>query len=249
MEVMNIRRIFGTDVLKSRRKTFLLMAMLFASGMASAQVLVKGNVYGGGELGCVGTYAFTTDMRNFYWTNELLEANKTTYTYNSTGVSNVTVNGSSAVIKGNVFGAGKGKDDSFWCEKGIVYSSNVSISAGTVEKNVYGGGEVGRVETNTLVKIGPDTGTGAPTINGSVFGAGAGVETHGYSTLVRGNTTVTVQSGAKVKQNVYGGGEIAAVGKYSLVSRPRQGPDRFPGTDLRLATEESPFPHRPLCEG
>ena len=36
---------------KARRKTFLLMAMLLSGGVASAQVVVKGNVYGGCEYG------------------------------------------------------------------------------------------------------------------------------------------------------------------------------------------------------
>ncbi len=49
------------------------------------------------------------------------------------------------------------------------------------------------------------------TLNGTL-GNSAG----GYSALVRGNTTVTVQGNAKVEKNVYGGGEIASVGKYRL---------------------------------
>ena len=47
-----------------------------------------------------------------------------------------------------------------------------------------------------------------------MFGAGKGKETHGYAALVRGNSTVTVQGNAKVLQNVYGGGELATVGRY-----------------------------------
>ena len=104
-------------------------------------------------------------MRNFYWTDETLAENQTTYSYNNTGVCNVTITGgeigtgvamnadNGTFANGNVYGAGKGKEDTFWCEKGIVYKSNVSISAGTVKGNVYGGGEVGRVETDTKVKI------------------------------------------------------------------------------------------------
>ena len=90
--------------------------------------------------------------------------------------------------------------------------TKVTISNGTVNGNVYGGGEVGRVEWNTQVTIG--AGEGTPIINGSVFGAGAGVATHGYAALVRGNSTVTIQGNAKVLQNVYGGGEQATVGRY-----------------------------------
>ena len=90
----------------------------------------------------------------------------------------------------------------------MVNSTSVTISNGSVERNVYGGGEIGRVENNTVVAI------SAGEIKGSVFGAGQGVTTHGYSGLVRGNSTVTIQGNAKVRQNVYGGGETATVGKY-----------------------------------
>ena len=38
---------------KARRKVLILLAMLLSCGMASAQVVVKGNVYGGGEIGKV----------------------------------------------------------------------------------------------------------------------------------------------------------------------------------------------------
>ena len=180
---------------------------------------VKGNVYGGGELGCVGVYDISSDYRTFTWKDTDGTTNTANNTKN-TGICNVTVNGASAVINGHVFGAGKGKDDTFWCEKGIAYSTNVSVQNGTVAKNVYGGGEVGRVETDTKVKIGDGdgtaNGTAAPTITGSVFGGGAGVETHGYSALVRGNTTVNVEGNAAVGHSVYGGGEIASVGKYGL---------------------------------
>ena len=194
---------------------------------------IKRNVYGGGKLGPVGTFAVSDDMRSFYWTNTLLAnidpTDPTTYTYNNTGVCNVTISGGAIGISGvtmnnegsfangNVFGSGKGLDDTFWCEKGIAYKTNVNINAGTVNGNVYGGGEVGRVETTADVKIGPDTGTSSPNIVGNVFGGGAGVKTHGYSGLIRGNTYVTVQSEATVGHNVYGGGQIAAVGKYYLV--------------------------------
>ena len=184
---------------------------------------IEGNVYGGGELGCVGTYDISDDIRTFTWQD--VDGNRipnpaANSDSKNTGGCKVTVNGGSAVIKGHVFGAGKGKDDTFWCEKGIAYSTDVSVTNGTVNGNVYGGGEVGRVETDTQVKIGDGDGTAegaiAPTITGSVFGGGAGVETHGYSALVRGNTTVNVEGNAKVGHSVYGGGEIASVGKYAL---------------------------------
>ena len=191
------------------------------TGVSVTGGTIKGNVYGGGELGCVGTFTVSRDMRTFTWQDTDGDPNTAANSDNkNTGVCNVTVDGSSAVINGHVYGAGKGKEDTFWCEKGITYSTNVNIKNGTVNQNVYGGGEVGRVETDTQVKIGNGTGTAegtfAPTIMGSIFGGGAGVETHGYSALVRGNTTVTVEGNADVRKSIYGGGMIASVGRYGL---------------------------------
>ena len=194
----------------------------------SGSALVKGNVYGGGELGCVGTYSISDGMRTFTWQDTDGNTNTAANSNNkNTGITNVTITGGTigtgvemsaegSYANGNVFGAGKGKEDTFWCEKGIVYKANVNVTAGTVKGNVYGGGEVGRVETDATVKIGPDSETASPNIYGNVFGGGAGVKTHGYSALVRGNTYVTIQSSAQVGHNVYGGGQIAAVGKYYL---------------------------------
>ena len=147
---------------------------------------------------------------------------------------NTQVNITGGTITENVFGGGKGEADEFSCSKAMIGVNNagagadlttdenknkgttVTISNGQVNGNVYGGGEVGRVEWNTQVKIGVGTGNGpfAPVINGSVFGAGKGKETHGYAALVRGNSSVTIQGNAKVRDNVYGGGEQATVGRY-----------------------------------
>ena len=167
---------------------------------------VEGNVFGGGNLGVVGSHTDTISVGNYHWTA-------------NTGLSQVNISGGTIGIDeptdstqhGNVFGGGKGEATTFECEKGMVYQTNVTIdSTGTLVKgNVYGGGMVSRVENNTVVVIGTDGKADEPTINGSVFGAGAGIETHGYSALVRGTSTVTVQGSAKVKKNVYGGGELA----------------------------------------
>ena len=158
-----------------------------------------------------------------------------------------------ATITGNVFGGGKGVAETtgstaFTCPKGMIgvdgdgidypeggtsviiangkvgtLDNNNKLVAGT--GNVYGGGEVGRVEKNTVVTIGVTPKEGEtiedtkfkPTVYGSVFGAGKGVDTHGYSALVRGNSTVTIQGFAKVGESVYGGGEIASIGRYNVV--------------------------------
>ena len=188
---------------------------------------VEGNVYGGGNLGGVGTHTDTISVGNYNWTA-------------NTGLSQVTISGgtigidepSDSTQHGNVFGGGKGEATTFECEKGMVYQTNVTIdSTGTVVKgNVYGGGMVSRVENNTVVVIGTEGKADEPTINGSVFGAGAGIETHGYSALVRGTSTVTVQGSAKVKKNVYGGGELASVGRYKVKTPANKNDDDVPKT-------------------
>ena len=171
----------------------------------SGDATVWGNVYGGGEIGCVGTFTERADDGKYIWTSD---------DQNLNGLTKVSITGGET--KGHVFGAGKGSAVTFKCEKAMVKKTQVSVSNGKVDKNVYGGGEIGRVEEDTDVKIGVGDGTCNPTILGSVYGAGAGLETHGYSALVRHNTTVTVDGGAKIGQSVYGGGEIASVGRYGL---------------------------------
>ena len=193
---------------------------------------VKGNVYGGGRLGDVGTITKPADY-NYTWkkndgsTANAFHNNTITGTNDNTGICTVSItdgtigiSGTVSPDHGNVFGAGKGTGITWWCEKAIAYATSVSVSGGTVNGNVYGGGQVGRVEDDAKVVIGVANATGdaAPAITGSVFGAGAGLNTHGYSALVRGNSDVTVQGAAQVGGSVYGGGEIASVGRFKLIS-------------------------------
>ena len=138
-----------------------------------------------------------------------------------------------ATITGNVFGGGKGEtkesgDGAFKCASAMVGAdgdglidsnggTSITIANGFIGGSVYGGGEIGRVEKNTVVTLGFEGNyTDTITVAGNVFGAGKGVATHGYSALVRGNSTVTVQGKTKVRGNVYGGGEIASVGRYNV---------------------------------
>ena len=199
---------------------------------------VKGNVYGGGNLGDVGTIKKNTTNYNYTWKNSDSNGNvnatgndntsgnnKLTGENKNTGICKVTISGGIIGIdnptdkteQGNVFGAGEGLANTWWCEKAIAYATDVSVTKGTVYGNVYGGGEVGRVEDDAKVTIGALNGTDVFEIKGSVFGAGAGLATHGYSALVRGNAEVTVQGKAQVGGSVYGGGEIASVGRFHVI--------------------------------
>ena len=207
---------------------------------------VLGNVYGGGRLGDVGIID-KTDKKddgqlsyNYKWkkndgtTANDTEINTKTDLNTNTGICKVTISGGTigtsgtvSTEHGNVFGAGRGSDITWWCEKAIAYATDVSVTGGAVNGNVYGGGQIGRVEDDAKVTIGVANATGAaaPAITGSVFGAGAGLHTHGYSALVRGNSDVTVQGTAQVGGSVFGGGEIASVGKFTVVGGLPKHPD------------------------
>ena len=201
--ILNRYRLIYTLLLTALLAGGSITAMAQSSG-TSTGVVVRGNVYGGGNQADVKV--------------------------------NTEVNMSTGTVEGDVFGGGKGKADNFTCDKAMVGEvdkgisgtgtendpyvlldggTTVTITNGTVEGDVYGGGEVGRVERNTIVSIGTaGDNSSEPIIKGHVFGAGKGVETHGYSALVRGNATVTIQGKALVWQDVHGGGEKASVGRY-----------------------------------
>ena len=112
---------------------------------------VEGNVYGGGNLGDVGTIKDKSDKANYTWTDQDGNDNTSANAGNkNTGVCKVNITGgliglagntSSDKYHGNVFGGGKGNDNSlFYCEQGMVYSTSVEITAGTVKGTVFGGG-------------------------------------------------------------------------------------------------------------
>ena len=208
-------------------------------GKAILAIGTIGTVYGGGDLGDVqGNTSVEIGTRRWI----------TSWDASGNPVRE-DLDRNAANITENVFGGGRGQalasgDRAFYCEDAMVGvdgdgvanpegGTSVIIANGTVGTldnedklvagtgNVYGGGELGRVEKNTVVTIGVQGAMGnetefRPVVRGNVFGAGKGVETHGYSALVRGNSTVTIQGVAKVGQSVYGGGEKASIGRYHV---------------------------------
>ena len=227
----NIGKVDGNTTVNIGSATKVIMETL--EGKPAKDVLgahFTGSVYGGGKEG---------DVTGNTYVNICAKETATPGTYEAVaeGAEKVT-------IAGNVYGGGKGATDSFTCEKAMVginddgatvegegesatYTlkeggTTVTIGHGTVEKNVYGGGEVGRVERNTKVTIGFGDGTSgatkSPVIEGYVYGAGQGVSTHGYSGLVRGNSTVTIAGDSWVKHSVYGAGKLASLGRYWIAT-------------------------------
>ena len=104
-------------------RTFLLAALLLAGGIAQAQVVIEGNVYGGCNLGQVKNPA-----ANVY------------------GNTTVTIN--DGTVEGSVFGGGEGSTDDR--DHGLVEGNTlVDMKGGTVERSIYGGGSLGSVGTFT----------------------------------------------------------------------------------------------------
>jgi len=163
---MNHNRLYCTSVMKSRRKVFLLAVMLLTSGMASAQVVVKGNVYGGGEQGVVTEN--TTVTMNGGTVGEVTYGRKQGTP--STAPFDTIIHTNEA---GRVFGGGKG-DDTDPNSGRVNGNTTVTINGGHVQFNVYGGGEMASVGTHTEVNgdFVPATNNGTATvnINGGVVG-------------------------------------------------------------------------------
>ena len=125
--------------MKTRRKAFLFVAMLLTSGMASAQVLVKGNVYGGCEQGQVTGDASVTMNGGTVGTPLSLQER----------VLDNNAQILQRVDRGNVYGGGDGYSTtgSFEREAGCVQgNTTVTIDGNSVVRRaVYGGGNMGTV--------------------------------------------------------------------------------------------------------
>lgn len=159
-----------------------------------------------------------------------------------------------ALASGNVFGATRGDVGERYkmAKLANVKEAYVTVNFDTPDNNtfdnntanviigsVFGGGESGHVYDTASVTV------NGGLIVGSVFGAGDGSATYkdllwdpntdqpaSDSTMVRdiiagkvfGNTSVTVNNG-KILRNVYGGGNMASVGKGNYVLYGEDGPN------------------------
>ena len=206
MSILNIKRY------KKRIKALLVTTLLLGTGVVQAQVVIEGNVYGGGKLGEVSK-------------NTVVTVNNGTV-----GVVAPTTVGEPedgvTVTGGNVFGGGQGSATDK--DKGLVEgNTTVNVTGGTVYYNVYGGGEMGSVGRGLLND--PNKGTATVNINGgeigpngmrmpdnygNVFGGSMGIT--GDTTKATGNplipqlanvdaTRVLINGTAFVKGSVYGG--------------------------------------------
>lgn len=113
---------------------------------------------------------------------------------------------------GSVFGAGNGNSRS--TKVGTVSNSNILITGGTIDSNVYGGGNYGAIGTdlsngstvNTKIKVIGGTISGNVYGGGNNNGAGAYTRTSSNSNTyktINGNVSIDVTGG--IINNVYGG--------------------------------------------
>ena len=138
-------------------------------------------------------------------------------------------------VNGNLFGGGRGVDMTgnsahpLSLTAGMVRGDTyVTMSGGSVKNNIYGGGYMASVYGSTHVDVGGTATVGddanTDPDNGKVFGASRGVKepyTGVFSTpeyaKIKGNTNVNI-TGGTIKNNIYGGGLLGAVGDTAKVT-------------------------------
>lgn len=162
--------------------------------------VIWNDVYGGGSMASVGNPDEKTATTS---------AGADEFGY-LTGLAKVKVQGTS-VVHGSVYGSGRGiaSTNADYQQAAFIKNSDVQIlGSAHIYNNVYGGGNAGHVRKNTKVIIGSATGEQQPTIDGSVYGGGAGSAVSASAGVVYHNVEVNLLGGT-VKKNVYGGGAIA----------------------------------------
>ncbi len=185
-----------------------------------------GNVYGGGNIGYIAQTA------NVYILGGTIEGSVFGGAYgNALNIprSNVTVK--DGTVSGSVYGGsystGIVQNDSIYMSGGTVTNvyggglgsstrisgnAEVNIINGTINNNVYGGGELGTVTGNTEVAVSGGT-------MKNIFGAGKG----GSTTANIGGTTTVNVSGGTIAESVYGGGENGNVKQPNNPAKGEEG--------------------------
>ena len=156
-----------------------------------AHIKISGSVYGGGEMGAVGTTVLLAGEEAGWQLDTNKQVNGK---WVSTNVF-VTSKGSNINIEGNVFGGGQG-----------IMNSELSGIAGYAV-----------VRGNTNVQIAGDANDAGKVTIYKVYGGGQGVQGDVYSVLygeVYDATSVTI-SDATIKDSVYGGGEFGIIGHFT----------------------------------
>lgn len=173
--------------------------------------IVGKNVYGGSDLGIVG--------------NGTIDGVNNSATISTAGSSTVNIN-SGAQVGESVYGAGNGAADgeaSMHIEYGALFGkSTVNVTGGTVNGNLYGGGNRSRAfssGSSNAVEIKVDGSTNSIVIKGAVFGGGNSAGDSGVNASVHtviGNTHVqivdsTTKDNINILGGIYGGGNLCLV--------------------------------------
>lgn len=203
---------------------------------------ISRNVYGAGAMASVGTASIDKEHRDSTKTFAFSWPYKYTHV-DGTGDAVVTITGghigtaANPTLSGDVYGSARGEagDRYVFNRLANVRTATVTVNYDSPSDNitgdnvivgsVYGSGENGHVYDSTIVTL--ENGL----VGGSVFGGGKGTDTYltrlknpeneqWYDTYERsltagkvyGNTHVTINGGT-VKHSIYGGGNLASVGK------------------------------------
>ena len=113
--------------------------------------------------------------------------------------------------RGSVFGAGLGKSGS--TDRGVVKNSHVVVNGGTINGDVYGGGNYGATGTTTNQETAAKVDILGGTMHGSVFG-GSNNNGGGYNNA-SSSSTCTCSSGTCLTAEYYyylGTGRTAPAG-------------------------------------
>ncbi len=172
---------------------------------------VAHNVYGGGSLATVGTIYYKNNAGDVANDGKGSSLAPTAYDpygtmVSTTGQTSVTIGGTAEIgtdgmNNGNVFGSCRGISGYNYSNRAYVYNTAVTIDDGSngkpyIKGSVFGSGENGHVEHNTVV-----------TINGGTIGQNIA---SAFSTIDAGAGTAAEKAAAKRKYdyigNVYGGG-------------------------------------------
>ena len=202
---------------------------------------INGNIYGGG-------YGYTeyltesvtaTDGGALYGDSNIIISDSPTingniygagcgYNYSNKtlvaqveGNSNIEISGTPK-IKGEIFGAGQGISGRADMAK-LTGSSTIKINT-DLSIDVYGGGNISKVEGTTNVNIENGTQTG------SIYGGG-------NLGTINGTTNVTINGG--ILSNVYGGGNQAEVTKSNVIVNGGKTTSLYAGGNAANVSETS----------
>ena len=209
-----------------------------------------GSVYGGGRLASVGLHFVGPGDNNYGLLQDGTDHGYTTVNIIGGTIGNrfeLVADSLGNTIGGNVFGGSMGRRtkldgttlNPIWENLGMVKQTYVNINKAddknlVIKGHVYGGGNIGRVEQNTLVDIDKGTiGFEATTgnyIGGNVYGGGKGTPIAEKAGLVKGNAYVDMSNGW-VTRSIYGGGEFGSVGTFTSYYNANSG-DHFAGEPM-----------------